>query len=595
MSSSSSSSPPKQTVPIDLLDDEHDQNIDNINDVNVNGTNDAETGGREQEEEQPPPPPPPSPKKSKTATKSSDSNNTKKKSSSPKDDSNNKKDSTKKKKKGKTKRERERDKRREREANRGSHGPDGEEVKKHKYSTADLKPSWSKCKKFCLLLLMFLIIIAIMIGMSKLMEHFFFGKQSDNSDLSNLVHDDNSSFPLDKSEVDSACSRGSFANDDGATCHNVCMPVFTECCDPFNEFNIYANYSTLPPTNNNSTGATNTDDLFVSGTGPGGTAAPTPTNTLYVLSKPPTNVGGNTTFNGSSTNNTGSTRYLREAMSRLLQQSDSTNDSNFTNSYDSNGNSIPQTIAPVYWNEELAKMDAEQKARENMTCALDNELAGCVRYAKCQALTKKVDAAPSTLEDMCSLDQLKIDPGSCQSICDQSAACCYATDETNCVASEFDRCLDYAPCQNLRSLKNVQGLVPSAPRSLDHDCYYQQQACLDNCTIAECCGNRNSFCFSNNFISCLTYAPCNNITSTSIHVPKQFNYVDKPPNELLSACNPAQTTVVMPGGSMPCTDLCSTVACCWASDLNQNCFMDDPLGCLAWMDQCQILLKYPNM
>ena len=119
--------------------------------------------------------------------------------------------------------------------------------------------------------------------------------------------------------------------------------------------------------------------------------------------------------------------------------------------------------------------------------------------------------------------------------------------------------------------------------------------CIDNCTVAECCGNRNSQCFRNNFISCLTYAPCNNITATSIHIPKQFNYVTKPPDELINACDANKNTIIMEPSSTPCKELCQTAACCWNPDNTQNCFMDDPLGCLTWEDQCQILLDYPNM
>lgn len=485
----------------------------------------------------------------------------------------------------------------------------GEQQSKFKHTTANL-PSSSKCKKILLLLLMFLILILIMFALQKLMEHFFFGKKSDNTDINELfVRDLNSSFPLDKNDIDAKCSRGTIEIDEGESCKNACIPVYYDCCDPFNEFILYDTYSTEAPQLTNDTDNKD-DDKY-----PGGLDASdfdgrdnittptfTPTNindtttsTIRTTSVPTSIVNIQDNYNVTSKPTMSPTLFVSQKPTEIKNI---TRKHNIRRNVQSSGEiPIPVTVAPIYWNEHKDKWDEIIANKQNQTCTFNNELSGCMRYAKCQAITNKFDPAPASLNDICTIDMIKKDPISCQSIC-EVASCCYSYGSSNCIASNFDMCIDYAPCQNLRSLEydDSSSILPIAPRTLDHDCFYEQLPCLDNCKIAECCSNSNSLCYRNNFITCLTYSPCNNITNTHIHVPKQFNNIAPVPNELIEVCNIDKTLIIQTDTSIhPCTDLCNIVSCCWNSDVTNNCFMLDPLGCLAWEAQCQILVEYPNL
>lgn len=495
---------------------------------------------------------------------------------------------------------------------------DDDDAPRHKYSTAD-QPATGRCKKYCMIFLMFLLMVLIMIAISYLMSYFFFGKKSDNDDMTKFVRDENATFPLDKLDIDSACSRGSIDADEGALCKNACMPVYYDCCDPFNEFDIYESYQTVPPSIMNTT---EDDDRYIGdldacdfagvrGNETNCTKSPSDLNSTFVPTFSPTNATASLLNNTNGTlnstamptfspttqfapgNTTSSRMFLR---SRQLNETDATSsavDPSFGD--DSNGGAvddIPITVAPVYWNDHKQNMDDAIAARGNETCSLSRELQGCVRYAKCQAATGKVKPAPANLGDMCSLAQLKEDPGACESIC-SDVKCCYTDDSTNCIAKNFDVCLDYAHCQNLRAF---EGIIPAANNTLDHNCFYEQLPCLEQCVTAECCSNSNSLCYRNNFIACLTYTPCNNITKTHIHVPKQYSFMDKPPDNLYEVCNPNRTSAKVLG-EKTCTEHCvqPEPSCCWAGSAPENCFMKDPLGCLVWEQQCQILLDYKGI
>jgi hypothetical protein len=518
---------------------------------------------------------------------------------------------------------------------------------RHKYSTAD-QPQTSRCKRYCWIFLMFLAMLLFMILISKLMEYFFFNKKSDNKDIAEFARDPNSTFPLGKFDIDSACSRGQIAADEGALCKNVCMPVYYECCDPFNEFDLYESYQTLPPTFVNDTNATTyDDDQFLDGmnetdyahrynntntteldgnnttlTGLGGSnTTDADKNSTTSNSTVPPNTDTNATAAPSSKPSAvdSATRFIRKykVRRRYLQyqeqdefdapvEQELSPDEIALRVLQGGEYNVPLTVAPVWWTDEKKKLDDAVAAKANQTCSVSRETEGCVRYAKCQAMNLKVPPAPANLPTMCSTEALRLDPGGCQDICStDGVACCMAKDSTNCIASSFDVCLDYAPCQNLRSDEDTGGLsIPAASQTLDQQCLYQQQPCLDECKVAESCSSRNSLSYQVNFITCLTYAPCNNITSTHIYVPPQFNYLDQPPEELLTACKRPGTNATAGNGGVfvledptkkPCKELCEPAKCCWASTPSDSCFMDDPLGCLAWEQQCQILLDYPQL
>ena len=371
-----------------------------------------------------------------------------------------------------------------------------------KYSTADMDES-KPWKKYCLIFLLFCAMILFMIGLSMLLQHFFFSDVSDNAPQY-PERPENATFREDKQLIDQMCSRGTLATDNGERCRDACLPQFFECCDPFDEFDLYQIVNEKDEEDKNEKLRPNT------------TAAPTlaPTTTAYYQNQ---------------------TRHL--------------------------GN-----------------------------CSLDTELRGCMSYAKCQAVGKKIEPAPSTLPVLCNLHNLDLDPVSCKELCKETR-CCYSDGKDNCLADNFDICMDYAPCQNLRSTY----VLETAPDDLDQACFWQQPECNQICEKAKCCGDPKSSCLQDNFLSCLTYAPCTGVTRTEIVVAPQFSVVPNPPRELVAACEAKHE--LMDGNRLPavdefsttsCHDLCVTAKCCWAGP-EENCFFQDPLGCLAWEQQCQVL------
>jgi len=215
-------------------------------------------------------------------------------------------------------------------------------------------------------------------------------------------------------------------------------------------------------------------------------------------------------------------------------------------------------------------------------CSFETDLRGCVSYAKCHVIAGQLDAAPANLPALCSFETLEKDPQGCQSLC-QPLKCCYSNDSDNCLAEKFDLCMDYAPCQNLRTVEGTTvNVLETAPHTLDFDCYWQQPECTETCAKAESCGDSSSFALQSNFISCLTYSPCNGVTETEIQVAPQFNTVSQPPNDIIYACDPDNEEPT----EKTCVEYCTEAACCWKDNKDDNCFFEDPLGCLAWEAQC---------
>jgi hypothetical protein len=218
------------------------------------------------------------------------------------------------------------------------------------------------------------------------------------------------------------------------------------------------------------------------------------------------------------------------------------------------------------------------------TCTFDTNVRGCMAYGKCQVLGELVDAAPSNLPILCSAHYLEQDRTSCEQAC-QSVRCCFS--ETNkCLATNFDVCMDYAPCQNLRS----GFIVETAPDDLDKACFWELPECFETCEKAECCGNPDSSCYNNNFLSCLTYAPCTNVTLTKVEVPPIYSRLEKPPAEFVYACNEEKVDVhdVV---EKTCVEYCEPAMCCYNQNPTENCFRDDPLGCMAWDQECQVIFE----
>jgi hypothetical protein len=137
-------------------------------------------------------------------------------------------------------------------------------------------------------------------------------------------------------------------------------------------------------------------------------------------------------------------------------------------------------------------------------------------------------------------------------------------------------------------------VLPTASDDLDIQCLWQQPECAQECEKAKCCGDPKSTCLQDNFMSCLTYAPCNDVTATKITLAPQFGVLEKPTAELVRACGEYhELKSAVKADSLPadhdCHELCSAALCCWSTDHQENCFFEDPLGCLAWEQQCQVL------
>ena len=375
-----------------------------------------------------------------------------------------------------------------------------------KYSTANMNEQ-GHCRKFCLIFLLFLAMIAFMIGLSMLLKHFFFSDVSDNAPHV-PERSPNDTFPEDKLYIDQVCSRGTFATDEGARCREACLPQFFECCDPFDEFDLY-----------NMTDPNKFEDKD-------------------------------------------------DSKGKITAE-----DLNFTKAPTMAPSASPTTAA--FYNDMQAKL---------ANCSLHRDLRGCVSYAKCQAIGKRIDPAPATLSVLCSKHQLSLDPVSCQELC-KEVSCCYSEGTDNCMADHFDVCLDYAPCQNLRP----RFVLETAPADLDQACFWQKPECNQMCEKAKCCGDPESSCLQDNFLACLTHAPCNGVTRTNITLAPQFSVLAKPPPELVVACD--EKHELLDGELRPtadrvstksCTEWCEQALCCWANNPKDNCFFEDPLGCLAW-------------
>jgi len=220
------------------------------------------------------------------------------------------------------------------------------------------------------------------------------------------------------------------------------------------------------------------------------------------------------------------------------------------------------------------------------TCSMASETSGCISYSKCIAAVG-IDPAPAALPIYCSEPRLTEDKETCVDICSLHR-CCYAQDDRrHCRADKLDVCLDYASCQNLREGPKLE----TAPADLDKQCFHHTPECDAICKRAECCNiDHANSCFQTDFVSCLTYAPCNYspFTTANITVAPQFSVLPKLPESIVPACNERhQSTYSTSQSPEKCEDVCKAAECCYDENPATNCFKHDPLGCLAWDQQCQ--------
>ena len=225
-------------------------------------------------------------------------------------------------------------------------------------------------------------------------------------------------------------------------------------------------------------------------------------------------------------------------------------------------------------------------------CQAGDNLRGCASYAKCAALKGVLEPAPVSLPQQCNEEGLALDPGNCESIC-RKARCCFDEQGLSCLTENFEVCMDYAPCQNLRQPNNaVREILPIAPADLDELCWSQLESCNDHCEKARCCTDPNSRCLQENFVACLTYAACEDAPSAAwnITIPPMYNLLPVAPAEMEYACgeldveSEALREIIQPGS---CAEYCEQAACCFQDNPGDNCFHEDPLGCYAYFFHCQ--------
>jgi hypothetical protein len=222
----------------------------------------------------------------------------------------------------------------------------------------------------------------------------------------------------------------------------------------------------------------------------------------------------------------------------------------------------------------------------NSTC-FEQQTAGCVTYSQCHALEGTNDPAWNDLDRVCSQEGLDFNPTECEMAC-TALSCCY-TDVDNCVGIHFQACLDYSPCQNLRSkLETLNGgaYIPVAESELEEQCRNGDPSCGQGCDEATCCADPNSDCYRDNFIACLTYATCNQFedTLTKIRVAPIHSRVSAAPANIRDIC---LESYVATNGRAECEAACAPSECCFAEGV-ASCFGADPLACMQYRG-CSVL------
>lgn len=210
----------------------------------------------------------------------------------------------------------------------------------------------------------------------------------------------------------------------------------------------------------------------------------------------------------------------------------------------------------------------------NSTC-FETEGSGCFAYAKCHSLDGFLDPAHNDLDRICNKASIEINREECALACD-SVSCCFSEEES-CVASNFQACMDYASCQNLKG-----DSIDVAPMDLGDRCRKQSNTCKRDCRDALACSDPNSATYRDNFISCLSYSSCTGNSETQITVAPIYSRVD-PSINVEEVCS----LLGLAGGAEECFEACAGAQCCWDTGAD-GCFGDDPLGCLEYQ-RCAVL------
>mmetsp|Transcript_12741 Transcript_12741/g.30937 ORF Transcript_12741/g.30937 Transcript_12741/m.30937 type:complete len:447 (+) Transcript_12741:185-1525(+) len=210
---------------------------------------------------------------------------------------------------------------------------------------------------------------------------------------------------------------------------------------------------------------------------------------------------------------------------------------------------------------------------------------GCLDHARCHTLESGIDAPGPTLDILCAKSRVASDPSACDAACGQ-VKCCWDdsvegdSPSPSCAVDSFYACIDYLPCQNLRSDDVLT--VPPPLVGLPEICSAQMgsmsqvEECDIACKAAECCWDAGvTNCLQDNFFTCLAYEPCG-----KLEFPEAFSEVPNPGASLSDLCSgPFKDEA-------ECESKCNAGACCNGFP---SCFDSDPLGCLAY-EPCKNLL-----
>lgn len=213
----------------------------------------------------------------------------------------------------------------------------------------------------------------------------------------------------------------------------------------------------------------------------------------------------------------------------------------------------------------------------NSTCFVE-QTAGCVSYAPCQALGGINEPPPVNLDRLCSAAALEVGGrAECEFVCSPMICCYQETD--SCLASKFWTCLDYAPCQNLKTsptaVDDPSALVEVALASLDTECQDDTGVCTRACRDVPCCSDPSNPCYRDNFLACLTYSSCPQFKPLE----PANTIVPEAPADLEDIC--FESKIGTDAGRQACTDACTPAACC-SVDGADGCFGNDPMGCLQY-------------
>jgi hypothetical protein len=376
------------------------------------------------------------------------------------------------------------------------------EQPRYKYSSQNMaRNNKGRCRKYCCIVLMFLIFVGFSIGLSFLINYLFFRDDGStgNDDAAAPLDLSNETFIHDKATVDAACSPSTFDQDGGTQCLEVCEPQFSACCKAFLESNTV-----------NSTGTANATSSRNATAGNGA------------------NLGANgTKFQG---------QCSLEVQTRGCVS--------YSKCIAASGYEPAPTALPKYCSPGVLEKDPQacQTLCSKHKCCYDptalsclgDKLDICMDYAPCQNLRPKTQAvqiepAPANLDQLCYYDA-----PDCHAACKQ-AECCNlkpsnATQGSNstslaasCFADNVVSCLTYAACAFSNKttteikLPKQFSVVPKLPAELEAACDERsqgngeitttEQTCEQHCNASACCtsADTNSNCFNKDPLGCLAW------------------------------------------------------------------------------------------